>query len=67
MEQRTSAYHDLQRALLDDGAYVYLGVGDHTIVVPSDVRGLEVQAQGGAHNFARGISWNLERWHFVTT
>ncbi len=67
VEQRTSAYHDLQRALLDDGAYVYLGVGDHTIVVPSDVRGLEVQAQGGAHNFARGISWNLERWHFVTT
>ena len=66
-DQRTSAYHDLQNALLDDGAYVYLGVGDHTIVVPSDIRGLEVQSQGGAHNFARGISWNLERWHFVTT
>ncbi len=66
-EQRTTAYHDLQKALLDDGAYVYLGVGDHTVVVPSDIRGLEIQAQGGAHNFARGISWTLERWHFVTT
>lgn len=66
-EERTTAYRALQQALIANGAYLYMGVGNHTIVVPSAVRGLEVQAQGGAHNFARGISWNLERWHFVKT
>lgn len=61
---REAAYQELQRLLGEDAAYLHLGVGDHTVVVPKAVTGIAVQPQGGAHNFPRGISYNLEKWAF---
>ncbi|MGH4002482.1 MAG: hypothetical protein ACRDTJ_34040 [Pseudonocardiaceae bacterium] len=61
---RETAYRELQRLLAEDAAYLHLGVGDHTVVVPKTVTGIAVQPQGGAHNFPRGISYNLEKWTF---
>ncbi|MGH3564675.1 MAG: ABC transporter substrate-binding protein [Pseudonocardia sp.] len=63
-EARDDSYRELQRLLAEDGAYLHLGVADHTVVVPEAIGGIAVQPQGGAHNFPRGISYNLEKWTF---
>ncbi len=64
-QARQAADRELQRLLVEDGAYLHLGVANHTVVVPKAVSGIEVQPQGGAHNFPRGISYNLEDWRFT--
>jgi peptide/nickel transport system substrate-binding protein len=66
-QERADAYRQLQRLLAEDAAYLHLGVADHTVVVPQAVTGIAVQPQGGAHNFPRGISYNLEDWAFGTS
>ncbi|MGH9181465.1 MAG: ABC transporter substrate-binding protein, partial [Acidimicrobiales bacterium] len=66
-QARETAYRELQRLLGEDAAYLHLGVGNHTVVVPKAVTGIAVQPQGGAHNFPRGISYNLEKWTFGTS
>lgn len=63
---RAAAYRELQRLLAEEAAYLHLGVANHTVVVPKAVTGIAVQPQGGAHNFPRGISYNLENWAFGT-
>ncbi|MGH3941817.1 MAG: ABC transporter substrate-binding protein [Pseudonocardiaceae bacterium] len=63
-QEREAAYRELQRLLAESGAYLHLGVANHTVVVPKAMIGIEVQPQGGAHNFPRGISYNLEKWEF---
>lgn len=62
-EVRAEAYRDVQRAMADDLSLVHLIERVITVVVRSDIEGLEPQPMGAPHAFPRGLSWNLEHWH----
>lgn len=59
---RAEAYRDVQRAMADDLSLVHLIERVITVVVRSDIEGLEPQPMGAPHAFPRGLAWNLERW-----
>lgn len=60
--KRLEAYQALQRALQEDGSYLFLVRLRPVVVLSSRIRNVEVQMEGHAHGFSRGVAWNLERW-----
>jgi len=63
---RTAAYADLQRALIEDGSYLYLVQGENSLIVSDRVQGVAPQVrEGHIHGFSRGLLWNLDEWQLA--
>lgn len=59
---RRDAYIRLQRALREDGSYLYLTQRAVPVVVSSRFTGIVPQMMGSPHAFIRGVTWNIEKW-----
>lgn len=59
---RKAAYQKFQQLMREDGSWLYTVRLRHVIVVSARVSGYDPQVEPHAHGFARGMSWNLERW-----
>lgn len=65
---RAPAYADLQRALIEDGSYLYLVQGENSLVVGDRVQGVTPQVrEGHIHGFSRGLMWNLHEWRLAAS
>ncbi len=63
LAERTAAYHELHRLLVEHGSWQYLMQGDNYYAVRADVSGVEPQVrEGHVHGFSRGLLWNLADW-----
>lgn len=62
LEARRQAYVDMQRALIEDGSYLFLTQRGIPVVMSSRIEGVVPKMMGSPHAFIRGISWNLEEW-----
>lgn len=61
-EARRQAFIDLQRALREDGSYLFIAERPTVVLVSSNLEGIKPQMAGSPHAFVRGLSWNLEDW-----
>lgn len=61
-QQRQAAYRRLQEALQADGTWLYLVQLRHVVVLPAGLTNVQVQTEGHAHGFSRGVAWNIEQW-----
>lgn len=60
--KRREIYSKLQKALQEDGTYLFVVQLKPAMVLSSRIKNVEVQREGHAHGFSRGVSWNMERW-----
>lgn len=61
-ESRTEAYQELQRALVEDGGYLYIAQRPISVVASARISGFEPQMMASPHAFVRGLAWNVEDW-----
>lgn len=61
-DARREAYVAMQRALREDGSYLFITQRAIPVVISSRIQGVEPQMTGSPHAFIRGISWNKEEW-----
>lgn len=63
---RAPAYVELQRALVEEGSYLYLVQGENSLIVRDRVQGVAPQVrEGHIHGFSRGLLWNLHQWRLA--
>lgn len=59
---RRDAYVAMQRALREDGSYLFLTQRAIPVVISRRIQGVQPKMMGSPHAFIRGISWNKEEW-----
>lgn len=59
---RRDAYVAMQRALREDGSYLFLTQRAIPVVISRRIQGVQPKMMGSPHAFIRGVSWNKEEW-----
>lgn len=59
---RRDAYIAMQRALMDDGSYLFLTQRAIPVVMVREIEGVVPQMMGSPHAVVRGVSWNIAEW-----
>lgn len=62
LESRREAYIAMQKALREDGSYLFLTQRGIPVVMSSRIQGVVPKMMGSPHAFVRDISWNMEDW-----
>ncbi|MCS7207829.1 MAG: ABC transporter substrate-binding protein [Dehalococcoidia bacterium] len=60
--RRLEAYSRLQRLIQEDGHWLFTVYLTPIVVTTSKITNVQIQREGHAHGFSRGMSWNLESW-----
>jgi len=59
---RRAAYERLLDLIQEDAHWLFLVTLKPTVVMRATIEGVQVQTEGHAHGFSRGLLWSVENW-----